>query len=127
MNRENRREFLSIKVMKCKFMLDLQCWPPPKHQLILFCWEAFVSEKAHSDEDVRDAATAVDYFFKNERDLQKVNAVTAEDSISLIGAAALWSGWTSDLAYLHKTTLVLKPSSVFKGEIKSVELDSSNR
>lgn len=105
---------------KCKFMLDLQCWPPPNHRLILFCWEAFVSEKAHSGEDVKDAATAVDFFFKNERNLQKANAVRAEDSISLIGAAALWSGWARDLAYLHKTTLVLKPSSVFKGKIQLV-------
>jgi hypothetical protein len=54
-------------------------------------------------------------------------SVRAEDSISLIGAAALWSGWARDLAHLHKTTLALKPSSVFKDEIKLVELDSSNR
>lgn len=112
---------------KCEFKLDLQCWPPPSHRPILFCWEAFVSEKAHSDQDMKDAATAVVFFFDNERNLQEVNAVRAENTISLIGAAALWSGWTSDLAYLHKTTLVLKPSSVFRGEIQVVSRDSSKR
>ena len=112
---------------KCEFTLDLQCWPPPSHRHILFCWEAFVSGKAHSDGDIRDAATAVVFFFDNERNLQRVNAVTAENPISLIGAVALWSGWTSDLTYLHRTTLVLKPSSVFEGEIQGVSRDSSNR
>lgn len=105
---------------KCEFTLDLQCWPPPNHQHILFCWEAFVSEKAHSDHDIKDAATAVVFFFDNEQNLQGVNAVRTENAFSLVGAAALWSGWTSDLAYLHKTTLVLKPSSVFEGEIRVV-------
>lgn len=105
---------------RCVFTLELQCWPPPSDQPILFCWEAFVSEEAHSNEDMKDAATAVDFFFENERNLQKVNAVRAENPISLIGAAALWSGWTSDLAYLRKTTLVLKPSSAFKGKIQGV-------
>jgi len=105
---------------KCDFTLDLQCWPPSGHRPALFCWEAFVSGGAHSDQHIRDAATAVVFFFDNERNLQGVNAVRTENAFSLIGAAALWSGWTSDLAYLHKTTLVLKPSSVFEGEIQVV-------
>ncbi len=114
---------------KCEFTLDWKRWPPTSHQHILFCWEAFVSGKdAHSADDMKDATTAVVFFFDNERNLQLVNAVTAEKPISLIGAVALWSGWTSDLMYLHnRTTLVLKPSSVFEGEIQGVSRDSSNR
>jgi hypothetical protein len=68
---------------------------------------------------MRDAATAVVFFFENERKL--VNAVTVEKPISLIGAVALWSGWTNDLKYLHdKTTLVLKPNSIFEGDIQKL-------
>ena len=105
---------------KCKFTLDWKCWPPTSHQHILFCWEAFVSGKdAHSTDDMRDAATAVVFFFENERKL--VNAVTVEKPISLIGAVALWSGWTNDLKYLHdKTTLVLKPNAIFEGDIQKL-------
>ena len=105
---------------KCEFTLDFQRWPPPSHQHILFCWEAFVSGAAHSDQHQRDAATAAVFLFDNEDNLQKVNAVKVENRISLIGAVALWSGWTSDLAYLHKATLVLKPISVFEGKIQEV-------
>ena len=103
-----------------EFTLDLKNWPPTDYQHILFCWEAFVSGKdAHSTDDMRDAATAVVFFFENERKL--VNAVTVEKPISLIGAVALWSGWTNDLKYLHdKTTLVLKPNSIFEGDIQKL-------
>lgn len=105
---------------KCEFTLDLQCWPPSGHRPVLFCWEAFVSGRAHSDKHLKDAATAAVFFFDNEQDLQKANAVRAENIISLIGAVALWSGWRSDLHYLHRSTLVLKPNSVFEGEIQAV-------
>ncbi len=106
---------------KCDFTLDWQCWPPSGHRPVLFCWEAFVSGGAHSNEHRRDAATAVVFFFDNEQNLQKANAVSAKNPISLIGAVAIWSGWTSDLDYLHyRSTLVLKPNSVFEGEIQAV-------
>ena len=105
---------------KCDFTLDLQCWPPSDHRQVLFCWEAFVSGGAHSNQHIRDAATAVVFFFDNEQSLQKANAVRADNAISLIGAVALWSGWTSDLHYLRRSTLVLKPHSAFEGEIQAV-------
>jgi len=105
---------------KCEFTLDLQCWPPSGHRPVLFCWEAFISGGAHSDQHLRDAATAVVFFVDNEQSLQKANAVRVENTISLIGAVALWSGWTSDLHYLHRPTLVLKPNSAFEGEIQAV-------
>jgi len=105
---------------KCEFTLDWRCWPPSGHRPVLLCWEAFVSGQAHSDKHIKDAATAAVFFFDNEHNLQKVNAVTAKNAISLIGATGLWSGWTTDLHYLHRSTLVLKPSSVFEGEIQVV-------
>jgi len=104
---------------KCVFTLDLQSWPPSGHRPVLFCWEAFVSGQAHSDEHLRDAATAAVTFLSSEQDLQEANAVGADNVISLIGAVALWSGWISDLRYLRKSTLVLKPTSVFEGEIQA--------
>jgi hypothetical protein len=78
-----------------------------------------VSGQAHSDEHLRDAATAAVTFLSSEQDLQEANAVGADNVISLIGAVALWSGWISDLRYLRKSTLVLKPTSVFEGEIQA--------
>lgn len=105
---------------KCDFTLDWQrWWPPSGHRPVLFCWEAFVSGGAHS-EHLRDAATAVAFFSDNEEDLQRANAVRAENAISLIWTVALWSGWTNDLHYLHKSTLVLKPNSAFEGKIQVV-------
>ena len=74
---------------------------------MLFCWEAFVSGRAHSDTHVYDAATAATCFSLNERNLAQANAVTAERPLSLIGTVALWSGWTDDLAILHNSTLVI--------------------
>jgi len=105
---------------RCEFTLDSRRWPPHSNQPILFCWEAFVSKEAHSSNHRKDAATALHFFFKHEEHLEKENAITAENPISLIGAAALWSGWTGDLEYLHKMTLVLKPSSSFEGKLNDI-------
>lgn len=107
---------------KCTFTLDFQRWPPISHRQILFCWEAFVSGKdAHSDDHMRDAATAAVFFFDNERNLQRVNAVKSENPISLIGAVALWSGWVTDLEFIHKSTLVIKPVGMFEGEYRNLD------
>ena len=87
--------------------------PPQK----LFVWEAFVSSTAHSDTHERDAATAVQYFLDNENDLDSVNAVTCDNPLSLIAAAALWSNWLSDHRDLHSTCLVLRPLEPYGGPI----------
>ena len=85
---------------------------------ILFVWEAFVSSKAHSDAHDRDAATAVQYFLENEKDLDSVNLVkTCNNPLSLIAAAALWSGWSLDVSNLHKPCLVLRPPEPYDGPI----------
>lgn len=83
----------------------------------LFCWEAFVSEAAHSADHVRDAATAVVAFMHAEDDLASATTVRAERPLSLIGAAALWSGWTVELAALHQQGPVIRPSAGYLGRV----------
>jgi hypothetical protein len=94
----------------CSLTLNIEDWPPPRDQL-LFCWEAFVSGPAHGDTDLADAATAAAEFCANEESLAQANAVAADRPLSLIGAAAMWSGWVGDAAILHQPTLVIKPAS----------------
>ena len=81
---------------------------------------SFVSGNAHSDTHVYDAATAATCFSLNENNLDQVNAVTAERPLSLIGSAALWSGWTNNVAALHSPSLVIMPAEPYKGPLKPV-------
>ena len=107
---------------KCEFTLDFQRWPPTGNQQILFCWEAFVSGKdAHTEDHVRDAAAAAIFFFNNERNLQRVNAVEAENPFSMIGAVALWSDWVDNSKFIHKPSLVIKPEEAFRGEYQNLD------
>jgi len=92
-------------------------WPPPEDQQTLFLWEAFVSGDAHSDEHVRDAATAAMEFLAHEEALPDANAVTAEHPLSLVHAAALWSGWSEDTEGLHTPAVVIKPQAPYPGDI----------
>lgn len=109
----------------CAFTLDPQEWPPIASGPVLLCWEAFVSGVAHSTSEeqahIQDAATAAIEFLKNEHCLTSANAVTAEHPFSLIGAAALWSGWTTNLQVLHEPTLVIKPTEPYEGPIETVQ------
>lgn len=107
---------------KYDFTLDWQrWWPPSGHRPILFCWEAFVSGDAHDDDHKRDAVTAVQFFFRNEKKLQTVGEIKAKSPISLIGAVALWSNWVSDLEFIHKPTLVIKPEEAFRGKYQNLD------
>ena len=100
-----------------RFTTDWRLWLKAEEPLLL-CWEAFVSGPAHSDSHERDAATAVMAFRDAENDLESANAVTTESPFSLIGAAAIWAGWTDDLTVLEMPCLVLKPSETYPGEIR---------
>jgi hypothetical protein len=93
----------------------------PSDTPTLFCWEAFVSGPAHSDDHVRDAATAVVAFLAAESDLAAATTVHAERPLSLIGAAALWSGWVTDSDVLHAATAVIRPSTAFAGTFRLVD------
>ena len=114
---------------------DVEAWPPAVGSVTtLFCWEAFVSGPAHAGADrshggrpgetggagrhVRDAATAVAEFLAREGDLAAANAVTAERPLSLLGAAALWAGWSSDLGALRAPALVVRPGAAYLGPLQ---------
>jgi hypothetical protein len=74
---------------------------------MLFCWEAFVSRDAHSKDHMEDAATAVVAFRAVEGDLTTMTEVRAKEPISLIGAAALWADWVSDISELRTQPIVI--------------------
>lgn len=113
------RAFVSSRY---KFTTDIDAWVSNNSSPILFCWEAFVSGTAHSksrsNPHGKDAANAAVYFCQKENNLLSVDLVSAENPFSLIGAAAIWSGWTNDIAWLHKQVLVIKPTHPLPNEIK---------
>jgi hypothetical protein len=100
-----------------RYSLDWRAWPPEGAAPHLLVWEAFVSGTAHGDSHERDAATAAVFFRANEHDLNAVNAVTADQPLSMVHAAALWAGWANDLDRLHQACLVLKPEQRYEGDI----------
>lgn len=77
----------------------------------LFLWEAFVTEKAKAVTDVDDATVAVACFVAALPDPRSASAVSAERPLSLVGAAALWAGWSDDVELLHAPRLVLKATA----------------
>jgi hypothetical protein len=74
----------------------------------LFLWEAFVSGQAKAPTHIDDAGVAVSAFRDALPDPMATNAVIAERPLSLLGAALLWSGWSSDPALLQTPCLVIK-------------------
>ncbi len=102
-----------------RFGVNPSMWPPCSGDSLLFCWEAFVSGDAHSDSHIRDAATAAIGFLHNERNLAAATTVTTEHPLSLIAAAALWSGLTIDVGLLHDATAVIRPAAAYMGEIQA--------
>ena len=109
----------------CAFTLDASSWAIGHETGLLLCWEAFVSEAAHASKSdpqrhLRDAATAAVWFRTCETDLTAHHAVRAKHCLSLIGAAALWSGWCTDVGALHNEALVLRPSTRYEGAIVGI-------
>ena len=107
----------------CDFTLDWQQhWPPRGHRPVLLCWEAFVTGAARSELHLMDAATAADFFYRHETKLQDAREpVYAEKPISLIGSVALWSGWVTELRFIHEPTLVIKPKEPFSGHYRNLD------
>ena len=96
---------------------DYEAWADASAQSLLL-WEAFVSGEGHArttndhgmSEHIQDAATAACAFRAwFETKPRPGSAVTADPCISTVGAAALWSGWSTDLALLREPSLVLWP------------------
>lgn len=77
----------------------------------LFLWEAFVTEKAKTLTHVDDATVAVACFAAALPDPRSESTVTAERPLSLVGAAALWAGWSDDVELLQAPCLVLKAAA----------------
>lgn len=77
----------------------------------LFLWEAFVTEKAKAITHVDDATVAVACFAAALPDPSSASVVAAERPLSLVGAAALWAGWSDDVEFLHAPCLVLKAAA----------------
>lgn len=98
------------------FEVAASAWPPRPDTAIVFCWEAFVSGPAHSPSHIQDAATAAMAFVNDEHRLADATKVTAERPLSLIGAAALWSGLADCAEVLRTPTVVLRPDTPFKVE-----------
>ena len=101
-----------------EFRTDATSWPPSGRGPVLFCWEAFVSGQAHSDNHIQDAATAAMAFVAAESDLLGATRIRAARPLSVIAAAALWSGLTSEVALLHQATIVIRPDEPFRGDIR---------
>jgi len=74
----------------------------------LLVWEAFVTSTAKGSSHIDDAAIAIDAFVSALSESRRVSAVTAERPLSLIGAAAIWAGWSTDDDLLHASPLVIR-------------------
>lgn len=74
----------------------------------LLLWEAFVTSAAKGVTHVDDAAIAVAAFTSALPDPRKSSTISAERPLSLIGAAAIWSGWSTDDDLLHAAPLVVR-------------------
>jgi hypothetical protein len=74
----------------------------------LFVWEAFVTANAKGATHYDDAAIAIAVFTSALPNPTSASAVTADRPLSLVGAAALWSGWLSDRQALHSVPIVIR-------------------
>ena len=77
-------------------------------------WEAFVSEgskptKEFGNQHAADAKAAVDAFRAALPNPAASSAVHATEPMSLIGAAAIWSGWAPTDPPMHKQCVVIRP------------------
>lgn len=78
----------------------------------LFLWEAFVSGKAKGDTHIADAKLGAETFMRALPDPTLHNAVVCSSPIySLLGAALLRTGWSTDLRVLQEACLVLRASA----------------
>ena len=74
----------------------------------LFIWEALVTGKAKAGSHESDAMAAADAFRLALPDPRQRNAVIPTPRTrSLIGAALLWAGWSTDIRLLHTPCLVI--------------------
>lgn len=101
------------------FTCSAACWSAPVRPVLL-AWEAFVSgpAKAESFNDrCLDAATAAAWFDAVHDDPRRRDGVQPGACLSLIGAVALRTGWTTDVSILAEPCVMVRPAERFKGRI----------
>jgi hypothetical protein len=74
----------------------------------VFLWEAFVTGKAKGQGHVEDAEIAIKHFVESLPNPEAANAIQEEHVLSLIGAAALRAGWSTDVEILSQPCLAIK-------------------
>jgi len=74
----------------------------------LFLWEAFVTSDAKGRTHAADAEIAVNCFVARLPDIPAANAIHETLVYSLIGAALLRTGWSTDLGLLETPCVVIK-------------------
>jgi hypothetical protein len=75
----------------------------------LFLWEAFVSGNGKGQSQHADAQRALEALATSRPDPESANAVRVEGPVSsLIGAALLRTGWSSDTGLLSQPCTVIK-------------------
>jgi hypothetical protein len=74
----------------------------------VFLWEAFVSAESKGQSHQDDASIAVRAFAAAYPNIDAANAVRGDNVHSLIGAALLRSGWSSDLGLLAQPCIVIR-------------------
>lgn len=95
---------------KAKAFLDWEDFQRAKGGL--FLWEAFVSGAGKRESHQADARAAVNAFEKQSSNGLKTCIWCDEDVFSLIGAALLRSGWSTDLKWLSEPCVVVSASSL---------------
>jgi hypothetical protein len=76
----------------------------------LFLWEAMVTGQVKKSSHMADAQTAVLAFIGALPNIDNANAVKCDRVFSLIGAALLRSGWSTDLDLLSTPAVVIRAS-----------------
>lgn len=74
----------------------------------LFLWEAFVTGSSKADSHIGDAALAVNAFLRALPNPDAMNAVSCLDVHSLVGAALIRTGWSTDPQLLSRPCIVIK-------------------
>jgi len=78
----------------------------------LFIWEAFVSKDAKGGSHTDDATTAARAFWSKLPNMNEANAIKAAHPFSLVGAAMLRSGLSTDVQLLSQPCVVIVASGV---------------
>jgi hypothetical protein len=74
----------------------------------LFLWEAFVSGNSKGNSHVDDARIAIEAFKGSLPDPKAHNAIAEPVVLSLLGAALIRTGWSSDIQLLSESCVVIK-------------------